>query len=108
MIDIKEIYIAAEQWAKGEWNYADDNTDVIITTKKGKRYVASFFTYKNVESLTEKNKKTGEWFGGKFFWASDMVLIDNCSRKSIEEVIQHLNEENEILEIFNEIKADNT
>jgi hypothetical protein len=31
MTGIKEIYIAAENWAEGEWNYEDDNTDVIIT-----------------------------------------------------------------------------
>jgi len=107
MIIIKEIYIAAENWVKGEWNYEDDNTDVIVTSSDNKRYVASFFTYQNIESLRNKNKKTGECSNGKYFWASDMILIDKCSRKSIEKIIEHLIKKDEFYQIFREIKADN-
>ena len=104
MTGIKEIYIAAENWEKGEWNYEDDNTDVIVTLDNNRKYVATFFTYKNIVSLRQKNKKTGECFRGKYFWASDMILIDNCSRNSIEEVIKHLIIEDEFHQTFNEIK----
>jgi hypothetical protein len=103
MIGIKEINIAAENLAKGEWNYKDDNTDVIVTTTENKRYVATFFTYQNIESLRRKNKKTGECFEGKYFWGSDMILIDDCSRNNIEKVISHLIKEGDFLQIFNEI-----
>lgn len=103
MTGIKEIYIAAENWSEGQWNYNDDNTDVIVTTDEGEKYVATFFTYKNIERLRKKNKETGECFNGKYFWASDMILIDDCSRENIEKVIAYLIEENEFLEIFNEI-----
>ena len=38
MIGIKEISIAAENWAEGEWDFKDDNTNVVVTTSKNERY----------------------------------------------------------------------
>lgn len=107
MIGIKEIYITAENWAEGEWNYKDDNTDVIVTTLDNKRYIATFFTYQNIERLRRKNNETGEYFEGKYFWASDMILIDDCSRNNIEKVISYLIREEEFLQTFNEIETTN-
>jgi hypothetical protein len=59
---------------------SDDNTDVIVTLADGARYVASFFTYENIESLRRRNQETGECSAGKYFWASNMVLIDRLIR----------------------------
>ncbi|QUL52688.1 hypothetical protein KDC22_19855 [Paenibacillus tritici] len=84
------IWIEAEQWAEGEWSIYDDNTDAIITFEDGSRWGASFFTYKNIQKLVAKNQQTGEYLQGKYFWGSDMVLVDECSRKRIEEVVEHL------------------
>jgi hypothetical protein len=84
------IWLEAEQWAEGEWNIHDDNTDAIVTFEDGSRWVASFFTYKNIESLAIKNQQTGECLSGKYYWGSDMILVDECSRNRIEEVIEHL------------------
>lgn len=52
------IWIEAEQWAEGEWNIHDVNTDAIVTFEDGSRWVASFFTYKNIQTLAEKNQQT--------------------------------------------------
>ena len=41
------IWIEAEEWAPGEWTPEDDNTDVMVTWEDGRRWVASFFSYKN-------------------------------------------------------------
>lgn len=84
------IWIEAEHWSQGEWNIYDGNTDAIVTFEDGSRWVASFFTYKNIQTLAEKNQQTGECLQGKYFWGSDMVLVDECSRNRIEEVIEHL------------------
>jgi len=73
-----------------EWNIHDDNTEAIVTFEDGSRWVASFFTYKNIQTLAEKNKQTGECLHGNYFWGSDMILVDECSRNRIEEVIEHL------------------
>ncbi len=103
MTGIKKIWIEAENWAKGEWNPKNDNTDVIVTFENGTKYVATFFTYSNIESLTIKNKQTGECMNGKYFWASDMILVDECSRANIELIINDLIKEDEFELVFRRI-----
>jgi hypothetical protein len=85
-----DIWIEAEHWVPGEWNPTNDNTDVIVTFSDKSRWVASFFTYSNVETLRQMHAASGECLGGKYFWSSDMILIDDTSRKSIETVIEDL------------------
>ena len=89
-LTVKHIWIEAEEWAPGEWEPWDDNTDVIVTLGDCSRRVATFFSYKNVSSLVEKNVRTGECLAGRYFWASDMILTDVVSRPRIEEVVTHL------------------
>ena len=98
------IWIEAEEWAEGEWDFLNENTDVIVKFNDGARWVASFFTYRNITKLAEKNKKTGECLNGKYFWASDMILVDEVNRERIEEIIQHLIDENEFRFIFKQIE----
>jgi hypothetical protein len=94
------IWIEAEAWAEGEWNIHDGNTDVFVTFDDGARWVASFFTYRNILSLAEKNKQTGECLSGKYLWATDMILVDEVSRERIEEVIADLIKENDFEKVF--------
>jgi hypothetical protein len=107
---IRHIWIEAEEWAPGEWTPANDNTDVIVTLDDGTRWVATFFSYSNIESLIEKNRRTGECLGGKYFWASDMVLADEISRNRIEEVTSYLVEKSssEFESIFKRIETEQT
>jgi len=81
----------------------NDNSDVIITFKDNTRFIASFFTYTNIEYLRQKNKRTGECLDGRYFWASDIIIVDKINRKEITEIIQHLIEENEFESIFDKI-----
>jgi hypothetical protein len=62
----------------------------MVRLTNGKRFVATFFTYDNIKTLAEKSKQTGECLSGKYFWASDMILIDRVDRKSIEAAIEDL------------------
>jgi len=94
------IWIEAEEWVSGSWTPDDDNTDVIVTWVDGSRWIASFFSYKNIQTLTQKNKRTGECLSGAYFWSSDMLLIDEVSRQRIEEVIAQLFKENDFEAIF--------
>lgn len=100
---LQKIWIEAEEWAEGEWNPSDDSSDVIVTIDGGKRWIASFFTYKNILSLTENNKITGECLNGQFFWASDMILIDELTRSRIESVVGYVLDEGTFESIFEPI-----
>jgi len=94
------LWIEAEHWEPGSWNPSDGNSDVIVTFADGTRWVASFFSYANIASLTRKNQITGECLSGKYFWASDMLLVDEVSRPRIEEVVAHLVAEGKFEWIF--------
>lgn len=94
------IWIEAEGWVEGEWTPADDNSDVTVTFENGERWVATFFSYQNILSLAEKNRGTGECLGGKYFVATDMILVDEVSRERIEEVVAKLLKENEFERYF--------
>ena len=95
-----KIWIEAEEWAEGEWDVHNDNTDVIVEFDSGDRWVASLFTYSNISKLVEKNKCTGECLNGKYFWGSDMILVDEVSRERIQEVIDYLINKGEFERVF--------
>ena len=49
------IWIEAEQWEIGTWDSEDTNTDVIVVFPDRTKWIASFVTYKNIQTLREKN-----------------------------------------------------
>src|SRR5882672_2730199 len=84
------VGIEAELWAPGQWNPADDNTDVWVQFNDGAKWFATFFTYQNILTLRDKNRQTGECLSGTYFRASDMILVDEVSRERIEQVVADL------------------
>ena len=84
------IWIEAEKWSDDQWLVRDGNTDVVVTFVNGERWGATFVSYENVRTLTEKNRTTGENLSGAYFWVSDMILVDEISRQRIEEVIHEV------------------
>lgn len=98
-----KIWIEAEYRVEGSWNPVDGNTDVIVTLGDGSKWVATFFTFQNIQSLIVKNQQTGECMSGAYFWASDMILIDEVSRERITEVIRHLLDTGSFETVFSRI-----
>jgi hypothetical protein len=90
------IWIEAEEWLAGEWTPVDDNSDAIVTFETGERWVATFFSYQNIVSQVEKR----ECLGGKYFVATDMILVDEVSRERIEEVVADLKAKDEFERYF--------
>lgn len=89
---IKSVWIESEDKGTviGGHPPDDDNSDVVVRFTDNSRYIATFFTYTNIERLRRKNEQTGECLNGKYFWGSDMVLIDKIDRKSILSVIDYM------------------
>jgi len=50
-----------------DWDNLDTNVDVFIDLEDGPRYVATFFTLKNVADLMQTWKSTGEAASGRYF-----------------------------------------
>jgi hypothetical protein len=85
-----ELWIEAEEWPAGEWQPTDAVTDVIVTLDDGSRWIGTFCAFTHVETLRRNCADTGENLGGKYLWASDLVLVDDTSRASIEAVVRDL------------------
>lgn len=97
----RQVWIEAEIWPTGSWDCNDENTDVVVVFSDRSKWIASFFTYKNIETLRQKNIQTGECMSGSYFWSSDMVLIDVISRERIEQLIDQLIKHDHFQSVFN-------
>ena len=106
MSDIKNIWIETEEKGpiQGDFSEINDNSDVIVTFENGENYIATFYTYQNIEWLRQKNQKTGECLDGKYFYGTDLILIDKLNRVNVANVINHLIKEDEFFTAFNKIK----
>jgi len=87
---IVNVWIEAEEWAPGEWSPDDDVTDAIVTLEDGTRWIGTFCAFGHVDRLRANCAVSGECLGGKYLWASDLILIDDTSRPSIEVVLRDL------------------
>lgn len=102
------IWIEAEHWPPEERIPSDCNTDVIVTFSDGSRWVASFFSYASIGTLTQKNRQTGECLSGAYFWSSDLILIDEASHVRIEAVIADLLREREFEMAFTRVPSESS
>lgn len=80
-------------------DHFDCNSDVIFELSDGSKWEATFFTYKNIETLRKKNQISGECLNGIYFCATDMILISEMSDEIIQEVLCEMILHDEI-EIF--------
>nr|WP_199001327.1 hypothetical protein [Flavobacterium sp. ASV13] len=53
--------------------------------------------------MATTNKQTGECLNGKYFWASDMILIDKINRESVLSVIDEMIKSGEFYTAFKRI-----
>lgn len=84
------VWIEAEEWGEGTWDPADEASDVVVTFDGGERWVASFVAYGHVPTLVARNRESGESLGGRYLWASDLVLIERVDRLTVEAVVADL------------------
>jgi len=86
---IEKIFLSAEYRIEGT-GYENENTDVIVLLEDGQKYTASFFTYDNIKEQQIKNRKSGKYLNGKYFWEKGMILIEKCSSEQIMDVVKDL------------------
>jgi hypothetical protein len=101
-----QLWIEAEEWAPGEWDPSDDVTDAVVTLADGTRWVASFCTFAHLATPRANCAASGECLGGKYLWASDLILVDDTSRPSLEAVVRDLLAHGELRSAFSEADDD--
>lgn len=92
---IKKIWIEILD-TQDSIDYYDCNSDVVFELSDNSKWVATFFTYKNIETLRKKNQLTGECLNGIYFCATDMVLISEISETVVKSVLQEMLAHDEI------------
>jgi hypothetical protein len=86
---MSDAYVV-ESLDHGQLNPADDNADVFVYFADGRKYVATFFTLANIESIMKTYRATGECADGLYFWASDMVIVERLDRETVERAVADL------------------
>lgn len=81
-------------------NPVDDNVDVFVYFADGRKYVATFFTVANIQSIMRKDRATGECAGGLYFWASDMIVVERLDRETVERTVADLMRSGEFEKAF--------
>ena len=77
-------------------NRYDDNVDVEITLVDNRVFSATFFTLKNIESLLSNYKTTGECASGLYFWAQDMIVVNDLDEITLRKTIIDLLDSEEL------------
>lgn len=99
-IMVEKIFITAEQQSETISDRHNENTDVIVVLHDGHKYTASFFTYAYIEKMRNKNKLTGDFLNGKYFWGKNMVLVEKCTAEIIHPVVKDIIDEGEFVDVF--------
>ena len=89
-MEVSNIWIEAEHWAPGVWQPGNDVTDAIVTLTDGSRWVGTFCAFTHIAELRSNCAVNGECLGGRYLWASDLILVDDTSRSSLEAIIGDL------------------
>lgn len=98
------LWIEAEEWPAGEWVPADSVTDAIVTLDDGSRWVAAFCAFAHLPTLREACVQSGENLGGRYLWASDLILVEDTSRATIEAVVRDLMAKGDLASAFGEVE----
>jgi hypothetical protein len=68
----------------------NDNVDAEIALSNGEVRTVTFFTLANIASILDGYRSSGECLGGKFFWAKDLVIVEDLSQETIREAVWEL------------------
>jgi hypothetical protein len=79
------------------------NVDVVVEFGDGKRYTATFFTMDNIAQLMARYRSTGENAGGLYFWAAEMIIVNELSRDVITRTVEALLADGDFYRAFVEI-----
>ena len=100
---IQKIILTAEYLENGRADYEDLNTDVIVQFENGDRYVATFFSWKNLENMIKELEPTEEYRSGRFYKVLNMVLVRDFGEGNIRPVIDAMLAEGDFQLVFRKL-----
>lgn len=94
------LWIEAEEWPAGAWTPADDVTDVVVTLADGTRWVAACCAFAHLDTLRARCADSGENLGGRYLWASELILVADTTRATMEAVVRDLLDRGDLASAF--------
>ena len=79
-----------DHWAPGQHDPDDGNSDVWVKLDDGREFVGSFFTLRNVATLMERWKASGECADGAYFSAVDAIIVHRLDEPTVRLVVDDL------------------
>lgn len=102
-LTVKQIYTSSGECGKEEPGNSQRPFDVVVHMDNGEQYVASFFTYRNIEEIRKENQRTGACLNGLYFWSKNMVLVEDCNPKTVRIIVEGLLEDGEFGVVFERV-----
>lgn len=102
-LEITAVFLSNVFQSEQSLSDKESSTDVIVQLSSGEKYIASFFTFHHLTAMRQENLKTGDFIAGKYFWAKNMLLIDQCTEQHVRLVINHLLEEGDFQDVFEKL-----
>lgn len=87
---VTKLWLSSDCWEEGSHKPEDDCVDVAVTVADGTRWVATFCSFQHVQTLRSRWARSGECLSGRYVWMTNMILVVDTSRQTIEHVIQDL------------------
>jgi hypothetical protein len=94
----------------GFWSRRQDvetvcNIDVFVDLPDGSRWSAAVFTLAEVECLMNWWASTGEALGGRYFWCSDGLIVQEPSVPAMAAVLAGLLESGDFHHVLQQVEA---
>lgn len=99
-MEIKHIYLNYSSPPSNNDISTAGNVDAIVTLDDDSRYVASIFTFENIELIREESAFKKEYLFGKYFWVKNMLLADSIEYEDVKTLVEHLIKEGDFLSVF--------
>lgn len=100
---IQRISLTAEQFGNKVLDYDDLNTDVIVRFVNGDEYIATFFSFKNLESLIGAHKQSEAALTDQYYKILNAVIVHDFNHGDLLPVIEHMMVEGDFQLIFKKV-----
>lgn len=100
---IQRISLTAEQFGDKVLDYEDLNTDVIVRFANGDEYIATFFSFKNLEAMIGAHKQSEAAVSDQYYKILNAVIVNDFNHGDLRPVIEHMMVEGDFQLIFQRV-----
>jgi hypothetical protein len=100
---IQKISLTAESLDNRFLDYENLNTDVIVRFDNGDEYIATFFSFKNLQGMIEEHKQSKEYFSEEYYRLVNAVLVNDFNNNKLLSVIEHMMAEGDFQLVFKKV-----